>query len=341
MTASILRFSDAARSVTVDARHLAEELFRDHMTTNVFTLGVAYQAGLLPLSARAVEAAIRLNDVQVPQNIRAFRYGRLHVADPRRLRERVDPPVLTAAGERARAAARLSAADARAYQRILDRARHLEEETRRILAIRVGELIDYQDAAYAGRYLDRVVAVAAREAAATPGRAEVTRAVARHQYKVMAYKDEYEVARLHLKPELVAGTRDLFAAPRRVTYHLHPPLLRALGMTRKLRLGPWFTPVLGLLRGLRRLRGTPWDVFGYAEVRREERRLVGWYEGLVDGALDRLDGGSHAVALEIAELPDRIRGYESIKLANIALAKAHAASLVGRLAPEAPRQQSA
>jgi indolepyruvate ferredoxin oxidoreductase len=341
MTASILRFADPSRSVTVDARHLAEGLFRDYMTTNVFTLGVAYQAGLLPLTARAIEAALQLNDVQVQQNIRAFRYGRLYVAEPRRVRDRVDPPPATAEEERTRVSARLSAANAQAYEDLLQRGRDLDEETRRVFAIRIGELIEYQDAPYARRYVDRVLAVAARERAAVPGRAEVTQAVARHQYKLMAYKDEYEVARLHLKPARTDETRALFAAPRRVFYHFHPPLLRAMGLKRKLRLGPWFTPALHVLRGLRRLRGTPWDAFGYAHVRREERRLVRWYEALVDAALDRLDGGSHAAVVEIAQVPDRIRGYEEIKLASVAAAEAHAERLMTRLVEGATGPRSA
>jgi indolepyruvate ferredoxin oxidoreductase len=143
----------------------------------------------------------------------------------------------------------------------------------------------------------------------------------------MAYKDEYEVARLHLKPAFHAETRALFTAPRRVTWHLHPPLLRALGLRRKLRLGPWFRPALRALRGLRRLRGTPLDPFGHAAVRREERRLVPWYRELVADALRGADG--HAVAVELARLPESIRGYEDIKLRSIAAARARATALLG------------
>lgn len=339
MTASILRFAAPARSVTVDARHLAEGLFGDHMTTNVFTLGVAYQSGLLPLTDRAIEAAIRLNDVQVAQNVLAFRYGRLYVAEPARVRRLVDPSPSTFEEERSQMLARLSAANARAYEALLDRCRDLDPETRRLLAIRIGELVEYQDPAYAAVYVDRVLSVAARERAAAPGRGELTQAVARQQYKLMAYKDEYEVARLHLKPSRRDETRALFSDPRRVVYHFHPPLLRALGMKRKLRLGPWFTPALRVLASLRRLRGTAWDAFGYARVRREERRLVPWYETLVDTALDRLSNESHAAVVEIVRVPERIRGYEDIKLASIAAAKAQAEGLLARLveAHGAPR----
>ena len=147
----------------------------------------------------------------------------------------------------------------------------------------------------------------------------------------MAYKDEYEVARLHLKPGPRADALRLFSAPERVTYHLHPPLLRALGLKRKLALGPWFTPVLRALRAGRRLRGTPLDPFGRAHLRREERALVGWYEALLDRALGRLAPATAGLVAEIAALPDAIRGYEDIKLRSAAEARTQAERLLARL----------
>jgi indolepyruvate ferredoxin oxidoreductase len=293
----------------------------------MLALGVAYQAGLLPLSAGAIEQAVRLNGVQAAQNLQAFRYGRLWVADPARVRALVEPPAPSADAARAAVLARLGGARAAAYVSLLDRCRGLDEEARRMLALRVGELIDYQDARYASAYVDFVLVVAAREAAAGGGRTEIAHAVIRSLYKLMAYKDEYEVARLHLKASGQTGPRALFAAPRRLTWHFHPPLLRALGLRRKLRLGPWFTPALRALRAGRRLRGTPLDPFGYAAVRREERRLVPWYRELVARALDRLGEDGHDRALELARLPEAIRGYEDIKLRSIAAARERAAAL--------------
>ena len=201
-----------------------------------------------------------------------------------------------------------------------------------MLAYRVGELIDYQDAA-----LRRAAYVGVRprgggaRGGARPGRAEVTHAVIRHLYKLMAYKDEYEVARLHLKAAFHAGTRGLFAAPRRLSWHLHPPLLRALGLKRKLR-------ARTLVRGTRSgpsarcgasaaPRSTP---SATRRVRREERRLVPWYRGLVGGAR-RLGPDAHATAVDLARLPDGIRGYEDIKLRSIAAARARE-TLVGATA---------
>jgi indolepyruvate ferredoxin oxidoreductase len=313
------QFTRADANVAVDARRLSEGLFGDFMATNMLVLGVAYQGGLLPLTGAAIEQAVRLNGVAVDQNLQAFRYGRLWVADPDRVRALVEPPVRSFETERAAALERLGGQDASAYVSLLDRGGHLDPEARRLLALRVGELIDYQDARYAAGYVDFVLEVAAREAAIAPGRHDVTHAVIRNLYKLMAYKDEYEVARLHLKPAFHAGTRGLFAAPRRLSWHLHPPLLRALGLKRKLRLGPWFRHALRALRALRRLRGTPYDPFGYAGMRQEERRLVPWYRELVAGALLGADG--HATALELARLPEAIRGYEDIKLRSIARAR--------------------
>jgi indolepyruvate ferredoxin oxidoreductase len=320
------RVTRAGASVAVDARRLAEALFGDYMATNMLVLGVAYQAGLLPLSASAIEQAVRLNGVAVDQNLQAFRYGRLWQADPERVRALVEPPARSFETERAAALERLGGRDASAYVSLLDRCGHLDPEARRLLAFRVGELIDYQDARYAAGYVDFVLDVAAQEATIEPARVEVTHAVIRNLYKLMAYKDEYEVARLHLKPASRDSTRGLFAAPRRLSWHFHPPLLRALGLTRKLRLGPWFTPALRLLRVLKRVRGTSLDLFGYAAVRREERRLVPWYRDLVTGALR--EAGGHATALELARLPESIRGYEDIKLRSIAKVRGQALTLV-------------
>jgi indolepyruvate ferredoxin oxidoreductase len=336
---AIARFTDRSRNVEVEARRLAEALFGDYLAANLLALGVAYQSGLLPLSATSIERAIELNGVQVEQSLQAFRYGRLQVLDPARLRALVEPPRPDAQAEREAALARLSGSNRRAYQALLERCGDLDAEARRMLAIRLAELVDYQNAAYAEQYLSFVLQVAAREQDATPGHAELTHAVIRSLYKLMAYKDEYEVARLHLKPDFQRATRDLFTAPRQVAYHLHPPLLRAFGLRRKLKLGPWFNPALRLLRGFRGLRGTPLDPFGRAEVRREERRLIPWYRGLVESALEHLRPETRATVLELAALPDAIRGYEEIKLANLRATEQHATVLLRNLREPEPSKR--
>jgi indolepyruvate ferredoxin oxidoreductase len=142
--------------------------------------------------------------------------------------------------------------------------------------------------------------------------------VIRYLYKLMAYKDEYEVARLHLKQGWHDQLSGMFERPPKVYYHFHPPLLRALGLQRKLTLGPWFNGPLRLLRTLKILRGGPFDLFGYARVRREERQLIAWYRQTIEQLLPYLAENNHALAVVIATAPDAIRGYEDIKLRRIA-----------------------
>ena len=226
-----------------------------------------------------------------------------------------------------------AAADVEAYERLMLRCSHLDEEARRMLARRIGELIDYQDAAYAAAYVDFVLEVSAREGAACAGGVELTHAVIRHLYKLMSYKDEYEVARLHLKQAWKEQLGGMFAAPQRTYYHLHPPLLRALGLKRKLKLGPWFDRPMRLLRRFKTLRGRWCEPFGYAALRREERQLITWYRDTVTSLLSQLDPGNHALAVVIANAPEAIRGYEHIKLQRVSETRELVAQHLGRFAP--------
>ncbi len=143
-------------------------------------------------------------------------------------------------------------------------------------------------------------------------------AVAVGLYKLMAYKDEYEVARLSTDPAFGAGVRAEFGTDARISWKLHPPSLRAMGLRRKLTLGPWFRPAYSTLHAMRRLRGTPLDPFGRAEVRRVERALVAEYRALVPRLVARAAEGDVEGAVRIAALPDMVRGYEDVKLANVA-----------------------
>jgi indolepyruvate ferredoxin oxidoreductase len=141
--------------------------------------------------------------------------------------------------------------------------------------------------------------------------------VARYLFKLMAYKDEYEVARLLLSEAFFRRLRSEFGDDAQPSFNLHPPLLRALGLNHKLRLGSWVVPLLKALRAWRHLRRTPLDMFGYARVRRVERQLIGNYRRLIDSLLPALDEVNYPVAVQLAELPDLIRGYENIKLASV------------------------
>jgi indolepyruvate ferredoxin oxidoreductase len=304
---AIDRFTRKDENVYLDALGLAETLFDDHMAANMIVLGAAYQAGAIPVASAAIEEAIVLNGVSVAMNTHAFRAGRLLVADPAWVktikRQRVGtvetPGVLTA------------------QARSLVDTVQAEGELRRLLEIRVPELIDYQNEAYARQYVDVVARVRAAERRVADGQTRLSEAVARHLFKLMAYKDEYEVARLHLRQDVARALEAQFPGGVRVQYNLHPPILRALGWKKKIRLGTWFDGAFRLLRAMKGLRGTALDPFGRAEVRRVERALIGEYQAQIDKAVAGLTPATYATAVKLANLPDMIRGYEDIKLRNV------------------------
>jgi indolepyruvate ferredoxin oxidoreductase len=318
-------------TVTVPARRIAEELFGDYMLTNIVALGAAYQAGLLPLSANAIERAIELNGVAVTANLQAFRYGRLWVHDMASVTGAITPPELSADEEYAARRTQLDRRRRVAAGHLWAQADGLAEPTRRLLGVRLPELLDYQGEDYARRYLDAVLTVARREKEALAGAHELTDAVARNLYKLMAYKDEYEVARLFLKPRFATEIAATFAKPTRVVNHLQPPLARRLGRSGKIAVGPWFRPAFRVLRMARRLRATPLDPFARQASRVEERALIAWYQALVTDVLAELRPSNYAVALQLTELPDLIRGYEQVKHAGAEAARARAAELLEQL----------
>jgi len=297
----------AEDNVFFDAIGLAEALFHDHMMANMIVIGAAYQAGTLPMSAAAIERAIELNGVKAIENQHAFRAGRLAVAEPTWL-ERLEI-------ERAGAVDAV-AEPSTAAQRLIDSVA-ASGELKRLLEIRVPELIAYQNEAYAGRYIADVKRIVAAEQAACPGETDLSEAFARYLFKLMAYKDEYEVARLSLKPEVRAAMREQFGARAQVQYHLQPPLLKALGLKRKIKIGTWFNLVYRGLHQLRFLRGTRFDLFGYDRVRRTERDLIVQYRRLIFDALETLTMDNYRQVTKLAKLPDIIRGYDEVKLGNV------------------------
>ncbi len=290
----------------LDARALAEALFSDDQFSLSILLGAAYQLGALPLSADALEVAFELNGAAVETNVQAFRRGRQSVADPVVFAATVEAvtrpapdgvPGLTTAG--AAAAAEIVASIGAPEG----------SELARLVGVRVPELVAYQDAAYARSYAEVVGGIVD---------VQLAEAVAVGLHKLMAYKDEYEVARLSTDPAFSAGVRAEFGADAQVSWKLHPPSLRAMGLRRKLTLGPWFRPAYSTLHAMRRLRGTPFDPFGRAEVRRVERALVAEYRALVPRLAAMAADGDVERAVRVAALPDMVRGYEGIKLANVA-----------------------
>jgi len=307
---TLVRIDEVSRgdvSLRLDARGLAEEMFGDDQFANMLLVGAAYQTGALPLPADAVEAAITLNGAAVDKNVQAFRRGRQFVADRPALERDLAGPV-----------------------EVVSEPRTLDQ----LVAHRRAELVAYQDERYAASYDALVARVRAAEDAAVPGSTRFTEAVARHLHKLMAYKDEYEVARLARDPETHSSIAAQFGDRSKAAWKLHPPTLKALGMDRKLTLGAWFAPVLAVLARMSFLRGTALDPFGRAEVRRVERRLASEYREVVESLLPLLSPDTVDRATEIAALPDMVRGYEDVKLANVARYDAELASRLADLRGE-------
>jgi indolepyruvate ferredoxin oxidoreductase len=303
--------------VAIDAAGAAESALGDAATANIVVLGAAYQRGLLPMTAAAIEAAVRANGVAVDANIAAFRLGR-RLAD--------GAPVDTA--ERTGAFTPKPSARAVAVAERLTASASLPAFARR----RAADLVDYQGVRLAERYADLVRAVAVAETAVDPASTRVTDAVAAAYFKLLAYKDEYEVARLHLLPEFRAALDRAMPGGERRRYLLHPPFLRTMGMNRKLALSPVVAaPAFRMLSGMRKVRGTPFDVFGRTRMRRLERRLADDYERDVRELLPLFTSTNIGRAAEFAALPLEIRGYESVKLDAVATYEQHRARLRAEL----------
>ncbi|MGB0113661.1 MAG: indolepyruvate ferredoxin oxidoreductase family protein [Ilumatobacteraceae bacterium] len=269
----------------LDAAALATGLLGSTTTANILLLGAAVQHGALPVPVDAIERAITLNGVAVESNLAAFRWGRAWIVDREAVERAADLPVAV-------------------------RPETLDELIDRLAA----DLVDYQSQAYSDRFRDVVANARRAETAADADSTAYTAAVARNLHKLMAYKDEYEVARLLLADEARAQYDAIGGKGAAVTYHLHPPMLRALGMHRKIELKRTALPMLRSLRAATGVRGTFADPFRWAKVRRVERAMIPEYITAVS-RLDRtLSPDTLAEATRIAELPDQVRGYEDIKL---------------------------
>jgi indolepyruvate ferredoxin oxidoreductase len=289
---------------TVDATRIATDLLGDSIAANLFTLGFAYQKGLVPLSAAAIEEAIGLNGAAVKMNIEAFRWGRRTAYEPSAVE------AILGAGET-----------------------EIRETLEEAIARRVAFLTDYQDAAYAESYRTFVERVRSREETAKRGSTILTEAVARSLFKLMAYKDEYEVARLYTDGSFSAALGRRFKGGK-LTFHLSPPILAkpdpVTGEPRKISFGPWMMGAFRLLARMKRLRGTAFDVFGRSEERRTERALIGQYRTTIEDLFATLSLANVELAVEIASVPMSIRGFGHVKLRNLKQAKAIEAELLAR-----------
>ncbi len=292
---------DAAHTDFISATRLTRALLGDTITANMFMTGYAWQKGLVPIRRDAIEQAIRLNGAAVEANLKAFDWGRRAAHDPA-------------------AIDKLAAAET-APPATLD-------ET---IARRAEFLVAYQNQAYAARYRQLVETVR-RSEASTYDSTALTEAVARGFFKLMAYKDEYEVARLYTDGSFERKLREQFEGDFTLQFHLAPPLLAprdpATGRLQKRRYGRWMFGAFKLMAKLRGLRGTAFDVFGYTAERRMERRMIGEYETLMFDLAAKLSAASHPAAVELAALPERIRGFGHVKEASIHEAKKREAELL-------------
>ncbi len=292
----------------VAATRLATLLLGDAIATNLFMVGYAYQKGLLPLGAEALLAAIELNGVAIDENKRAFALGRLAAHDAAAVWEAARPLLPD------------------------ERAGEAGEDLASLIERRAAYLAGYQDQAYGARFGALVARVAAAETARAKGLSGLTEAVARNLFRLMTYKDEYEVARLYTSGDFEAKLARQFEDDYRVKFHLAPPLLARrdplTGDLQKREFGPWAMPAFRLLARMRRWRGTAFDIFGRTEERRQERQWIADYEALVEAILETLAPDNHALAVRVAEVPSRIRGFGHVKARNMAAAKTELAELV-------------
>ena len=306
----------------IDAHEHANVLMGDAITSNIFLLGYAFQQGHVPLSAQSITEAIRLNAVAVKANLEAFAWGRLAVHDPEAVAQAMQPVVTKLPSRRPEATL---------------------DET---IARREAFLTDYQNAAYAARYRAKVDDMQRLETDRLPGSTALTEAVTRNYFKLLAYKDEYEVARLFSDSDFRRRLAETFTGDYELEFHLAPPILAktdpATGLPRKRGFGPWMMSAFGLLARLKGLRGSWADPFGRTAERRMERRLIAEYEHLVDSMPEYLNTETADICLELLSLPETIRGYGHVKEEAVTKADDRRATLLQNLkTPQTPAQRAA
>jgi len=310
----------------VDATTIATAILGDSIATNLFLVGFAWQKGLIPLSLESIDRAIELNGVAIDFNKQAFLWGRRAAHDQ-------------AAVE---ALARPGAGSGLAHHQ-------LSETLDEMIARRADFLAGYQNAAYGERYKAFVDKARAAEAAKAPGRTGLAEAVAKGLFKLMAYKDEYEVARLYTDGTFAEALKAQFEADDgkdiKLTFHMAPPILGNRDpKTRRLKksaFGPWMMTAFKTLAKFKSLRGSALDPFGYTEERKLQRRLIGEYEQVMEEVFQRLDLETHAIAVELAHLPLAMRGFGHVLERNVEQAKAREADLLDALRHPAPQASAA
>ena len=303
-----------------DAQHIAESLLGSTTAGNIFVVGMAVQAGAVPITPEVIEEAITLNGVAVRANLAAFRWGRLQVGSPDRV-----AAAMQAEPARADAAADLG----RDFDRRLDQLAP-PGDRRSHLAVLAKELTAWGDRTDTERWFETLLRVQAAEQRIDSAGTHLVDAVADGLFKLMAYKDEYEVARLMLDPDGLAPAHELMSNGGTLSYKLHPPMLRALGLDHKISIPASASGTIAALARGKRLRNTLADPFRWAEVRKVERQLARDYVQMLDRVLATLDGDNLEIAVAIAAAPSMVRGYEEIKLANVDRYRAHVDDLLGQ-----------
>ncbi len=298
----------------LDATRLASLLVGHSIASNLFMLGFAWQRGLVPLGHAALQRAIELNGVAVQDNQRAFAWGRCAAAQP------------------------LETARQAAAAEVVPAARELSRDLDEVVARRRAELVDYQYEALASRYVALVERVRHAEHLVAPRSERLADAVAHQAFRLLAYKDEYEVARLYSRPEFNAALAARFEGDYRVHFHLALPWQRRAnaGEPVKKVYGPWMRRVMRVLAIGKYLRGTPLDPFGYSAERRLERALAAQYQAAIERVLHTLDAASLEAAVAIAELPARVRGFGPVKQKHALAVRARLAELLAAYEAEVP-----
>jgi indolepyruvate ferredoxin oxidoreductase len=299
----------------VDATELATRLLGDSIASNLFMLGYAWQKGWVPLSHDSLMRAIELNAAAVEMNKTAFNWGRMAAHDIATVRD---------------AALGKTPTPETTIPLVLDDSR-LSANLDDLVARRGAFLTDYQNAAYAAKYKALVDKVRAAEEMKGSGSTGLAEAVARYAFKLMAYKDEYEVARLYTSGDFEKRVRDTFDGDYKIHFNLAPPLFArrdSEGHLRKAEYGTWVFGAFKLLTKFKGLRGTAFDIFGYTAERRGERALIDEYFKTIDELIAKLDTGNHALAVEIASIPEHIRGFGHIKDEHLVEAKARREKLL-------------
>jgi indolepyruvate ferredoxin oxidoreductase len=311
--------------MVIDASELSLALMGDAIATNLFMLGYAWQQGLVPISFEALGRAIELNGAAVEMNKKAFAWGRMAAHDLNAVKQ--------AAGiAAAPVASAFVGADLTATAAAFIGEGTLAKSLDETIALRAKFLTEYQNAAYAMDYSAFVRKVRTAEAQQTPGQSELSEAVARYLFKLMAIKDEYEVARLYTTGDFEKRIRETFDGDYKVKFNLAPPMFSKCdsnGHLVKKEYGPWVFTVFKLLAKLKGLRGGAFDIFGKTGERRMERQLIVDYRNGIDELLTGLTPASHSLAVEIARLPEQIRGYGHVKEDHVAKVRAKWTALMG------------